>query len=242
MSPNGSTVWNRPERSPDEHELTLSIEGSGEVRASSAAGSEVGGAVELDSLHRQLIELFDGLVRERRLKQRREFELFGALLWRSLMPADVELLLERELIAAREAGTRLRLQLVFREPASDLGRLPWEYTHRPSTQSRAGLFLATAVDLVLSRYLPLNTGRGSLAPEQPPLRMLVAVSKPAELGPVVTDEPIEAITRLAQGRPVEVQELRETTLEGLLEALRRGRPHARALHGSRQVPAGAAPR
>jgi hypothetical protein len=231
MLPAGSTIWNRPEPSPHEHELTLSIESSGEVRASSAAGSEARGAVDLDTLHRQMIELFDSLVRERRLKLRREFELFGALLLRSLMPSDVELLLERELLGAREAGTRLRLQLLFREPASISGASRGEYAYRPADAVAGKVFLGTAVDLVLSRYLPLQTDRGSLAPERPPLRMLVAASKPAELGPVVTSEPIEAIRRLADGRAVEVHELAEATLDKLMEALRSHRPHIVHLMG-----------
>lgn len=219
MSPPGSTA------SSDVHELTLSIESSGEVRAGTPTGREALGKVDLDELHRQMIELFDGWVRDKRLKLRREFELFGSLMWRSLMPTAVEQLFESELQLARQDGVRLRLQLLFREPAADLGRLPWEYTHRPSTQSRSDLSLGTSRDLVLSRYMPLGSARGSLAPERPPLRLLIAVSRPAELGPVVTQEPIEAIKKLAEGGSVEIAELPEATLTGLVEAVETHQPH-----------------
>jgi hypothetical protein len=224
MSPTGSTALNNHEPA-EAGELTLTIEDSGEVRALTPGGAEAGGSINLDALHHQLIGLFDELARERRLIRREEFELFGALLWRSLVPTEVELLFERELKQALERDVRLRLQLQFREPAADLGGLPWEFAFRPSTQTRPGMFLATSRDLILSRYLPLATPRGSLAPEQPPLRLLVALSKPTDLGPVMASDTLEAIKQFARDRPVEVIELPTASLDALRDALSEHQPH-----------------
>jgi CHAT domain len=210
---------------PDAHELTLSVEGDGEVRASTPDAAEAEGRVALDELHRSMIELFDDWVRDRRLKYRREYELLGALLWRSIFPPSVESLFDRGLELAREAGARLRIQLVFREPAADLTSLPWEFMFRPRTATREGVWPARDRDIVLSRHVPLRVGRGTLAPAEPPLRILLAASQPSDLGPVVVDEPTEAIERLEGALPVEIAHVPAATLDALLDALTEAPPH-----------------
>ena len=149
------------------------------------------------------------------------------LLWRSLLPAPVASLVEQRLRAAVADEARLRLQLVFRRDAQELGRLPWEFCRMPDTASRVGTNLATDPNLILSRFIPLEQQRQPLAPEQPPLRVLVAVSAPTDpdLGPVVAEPVIEAVGKFADTPAVELKVLTDATLDGLLSEVIDYRPH-----------------
>src|SRR5215211_7095072 len=156
----------------DEHELIVRIEDHERVRAVGSGGGETFGVIEPDDLRTRLIALFDNWAREGKLTERREFELFGALLWRSLLPQEVASFLDARLAEARTDDRRLRIQLTFAEGVGGLASLPWEYLYRPDTPTRRGFFLGTAPDIVLSRYLPLEVDREDLAPKQGPLRLL----------------------------------------------------------------------
>ena len=104
----------------------------------------------------------------------------------------------------------------------DLASLPWEYLYSPY----GNFFLATHGDLVLSRYIPLETARHELlAPTAGPLRILIVVSRPQELGPVHSEPVIQAIEKLDQSTSVKIDILMTPTIENFLDKLEETKPH-----------------
>lgn len=211
-----------PQIRQEEHELTLNIEADGAIDAATADGDMENGRVALRPAQREVLTLFDDWARERRLVDWRDYVVFGRLLWDALFNDDVTRLLDRAADRAAEADMPLRLQLFFKDQEDPLAQLPWEYLFR--ARPGGGSFLATDPALVLSRYLPLHTPRGSIAPDGGPLRVLIALAKPADLRPVATREPVEAIRRLEQNGTIEVHEEPTATIEALLAAIMRVQP------------------
>ncbi len=202
-------------------ELTLIVQDDSNIRARKDDGAEASDKVVLDPLHRSLIGIFEDWVRQGKVSKRRELEAFGALLYRTLFNGEVGAFFEQTLKNIPE-GERLRVQLSFQEEASDLARLPWEYLYCPDTETRPGFFLSTRVELVLSRYMPLSTGRQALAPEEGPLRILIVVSQPQDLQPVISEPVIEAIRQMAN---ITINILDKPTVDNFLEKLEKTRPH-----------------
>src|SRR5205807_94137 len=132
---------------------------------------------------------------------------------------------KQSLTDARRARQRLRIQLSFEGKAADLANLPWEYLYSPDTETSAGFFLATNVDLVLSHYMPLELAREALAPAESPLRILIIVSRPLDLGPVLADSVIETIENLGEKFNIQINKLTEPTVARLLEILEDLQPH-----------------
>ena len=206
-------------------ELTVTVQDDRHVRIAQHDGAEAFGSLELGALHQNLIGLFQDWLNQGKISERRELEIFGALLYQALFRGEVEMLFDKALdrLASDE---HLRVQLSFQEEAAGLARLPWEFLYRPDTETRRGFFLATSKDLALSRYLPLQTGRqATLAPEKGPLRVLVAVTateKPAE---TAAQPVIATIQKLSSKLPIAVEVLNEPTLENFLDKLDEIRPH-----------------
>ena len=207
-------------------ELTITVRDDLTVVARRDDGAESPpGRLQMDDLHKDLIRIFEiWLTEPDRTWNRRELEVFGSLLYRSLFPAPVDELLRQSLIHADDDG-RLRVQLSFTERAGELARIPWEYLFYPSTGGRAGFFFATNPRVVLSRYIPLEAGRTTLRPDEDALRILVVVSKPIDLGPVHSDEVAAAISALSGEFPLVLSSLAQPTPEKLMAALSDSKPH-----------------
>ena len=201
-------------------ELTLTIQDDRTVRARRENDAEVSGKLMLDDLRRDLIGIFDEWLSLGKMSRRREFTVFGSLLYRTLFNEQVESFFKQSLADARNARQRLRVQLSFGKEGADLASLPWEYLYTPE-----GYFLATHVDLVLARYIPLTTARESLAPAKGPLHILVVVSRPLDLGSVISDPVIEAIEKLSEVFPVTIDILNKPTIDNFLNKLEEVRPH-----------------
>ena len=228
-------------------ELTLTVQDDNTIRARRQDGAETSSKLILDDLHYDLIHLFvdwlsqeeqdvqnDEQTKNRKLTRRQEFEVFGSLLYKTLFDDQVGSFFERTFNQARSNGRRLRLQLSFEGRAAHLARIPWEYLYYPDTEHRRGFFLATHPDLVLSRYMPLEMERQTLTPAKGPLRILLVVSAPYNLGPVIADGVMEAIEELAKRYPIEIDSLHKPTIDNFFGKVKEMRPHVLHLIGHGQ--------
>ncbi len=205
-------------------ELILTVENDGRsVQARRRADDKTArGTVrgfERGSLSRRTIRLFERWMRANKFSDPQDIVIFGQHLYQLLFDADVERLFEESLGAAKANAERLRLQLSFEAGAAELASLPWEFLHYP----RGDYFLCSHVDLILSRYIPRHS-RQSLRPEGM-LRVLVAISKPSDLDPVLEPRVVEAIRRLAEAYPVQVEVLHKTTVAAFSERMQTFQPH-----------------
>src|SRR5260370_7930544 len=112
--------------------------------------------------------------------------------------------------------------------------LPWKFLYYPDTEHRRGFFLATHPDLVLSRYMPLEMERQTLTPAKGPLRILLVVSAPYNLGPVIADGVMEAIEELAKRYPIQIHSLHKPTINNFFGKVKEMRPHVLHLIGHGQ--------
>src|SRR5947207_14965756 len=219
-------------------ELTLVVRDDNTTRAVRQDGAETSGKLMLDDLHHNLIRLFvdwlsqeqqhvqnDERTRNRKLTHRREFEVFGSLLYKTLFDDQLGSFFERSLNQAQSNGQRLRLQLGFEGRAAHLARIPWEYLYHPDTEYHRGFFLATHVNLVLSRYIPLEMARQPLAPAKGPLRILLVVSAPDDLGAVISDGVVEVIEKVAEAYPIQIDHVDQPTIDNFLDKVQEIRPH-----------------
>ncbi|MCS6872250.1 MAG: CHAT domain-containing protein [Anaerolineae bacterium] len=174
---------------------------------------------ERNSLSRRTIRLFEAWMRANKFSNSQEVAVFGQHLYHLLFDADIERLFEESLSIAKANGERLRLQLSFEAGAAELANLPWEFLHYP----RGDYFLCSHVDLVLSRYFARHS-RQTLRPDGT-LRLLVAVSKPTDLGPVLEPRVIESIQRLSEAYPVQVEVLHKATVAAFTERMQTFQPH-----------------
>lgn len=174
---------------------------------------------ERHSLNRRTIRLFERWMRANQFNDPQDVAIFGQHLYQLLFDDEIERLFEESLSMAKANGERLRLQLSFEPGAAELASLPWEFLHYP----RGDYFMCSHVDLVLSRYMPRHE-RQSLR-VQGTLRLLVAVSKPSDLDPVLEPRVIESIQRLAEAYPVQVEVLGEATASAFTERMQAFKPH-----------------
>lgn len=204
-------------------ELTVTVQNPQTVRVEDEHGGSVLGGVDPDPLRRDTIEVFEDWLSRGTISRREELMVLGQHLFQLLFNGQVEIFFEKTL-ARVPKGERLRVQLSFQEEANELARLPWEYLYHP----RPPFWFSTHVDLVLSRYMPLPTGRSSLAPAESPLRLLIMVSEPKDgsLGPVVAEPVIEAIEKLKERLPIEIIRLQEPpTRDRFVDVLAKHQPH-----------------
>ncbi len=221
-------------------ELTLVVRDDNTIRARRQDGAETSGKLILDDLHRNLIRLFvdwlsqeeqdeqkDDQNKNRKMTRRREFEVFGSLLYKTIFDEQVGSFFERTFSEARSAERHLRLQLSFEGRAAHLASIPWEYLYYPATDYRRGFFLSTEPDLVLSRYMPLERARQTLTPTKGPLRVLLVVSAPYDddLGYVISDGVLEAIEKLAERYPIQIDSLNQPTIDNFLDKIEEIKPH-----------------
>jgi hypothetical protein len=207
-------------------ELTIEVNSrTEEVTASTVGGAEATGRLSLDPLRRDTIRVFEDWLRKDQIRVRQELIVLGHHLYFALFsqgtsgktsPAD---LLRKCLEGVqKDKGSRLRLQLRFTEDNASLIRLPWEFLYSPDRQQ----FLATDVNLVLSRYIPLSVDREPLNPEKGCLRILIMISRPSDQQDVIANEVVKAIQSLSG---VDVKIVKNSTLDALEAALMEHQPH-----------------
>jgi hypothetical protein len=207
--------------------VSVTTEGRVEARRDDDARANTG-RIEFTGLDADLIRMFERWLSERdRTWRRDEITAVGRLLHRAILDGGVSDFVNQTL-SNLGPDDRIRLQLTF--PADGAGHLPavpWEYLYAPDRPNRPGFFLSTDPRFILCRYIPLERGRSSLSPEDPPLRMLAVVSQPDDpyLGEVVAEPVLEQFDDLAGRLPISIETLQDPTIDRLEDALRARRPH-----------------
>jgi hypothetical protein len=142
-----------------------------------------------------LIRLFERWLTLRdRFWRADEIRVFGSFLHRCLFSGDTWFWIQSAIDDRGSAPVRLELIFPAVLPFSRLAAIPWEYLYRPDRPGKNGTFLAADPGVILSRYIPLESGESSFAPEQQ-LRVLVVVSQPKDrrLEPVLYEDVLAAI-------------------------------------------------
>jgi hypothetical protein len=208
-------------------ELQIRVEDDQNVTASTTQGAQISGKLNLSPLHRNLIEVFDYLAREKKLSRRQEFMALGSLLYESLFDSQVGAFFRKEFMNI-SGSDRLRLQLVFSPKVLELASLPWEFLYFPDTYEHGGFFLGTQPELVLSRFLPSDVNRPlELRGGEKPLRLLFVISQPEGegLAPVLAAPVVAAIKDNFPETEVEVFVLDEPTINKLIVKIEEIDPH-----------------
>ena len=128
-----------------------------------------------------------------------------------------------DLLGERHEKESVRLRLDLTE-AGELAELPWELMY--SDHEKAKQFLATLEDFDLWRYRAPLAYR---APEAvaPPLKLLIVVADPSgKLDTAREVRNIHGALGMAQGLPIEIDELQGATRRTLADRVFRTRPHA----------------
>lgn len=157
----------------------------------------------------------------------RTFEALGEQLYQMIFHNGVGDAFEKKYTEARKHDRKLQVTLSFREEGRDLASLPWEFLRRPTREGSEGYFLATHVQLVLSRYIPLEEGPRALPMCQLPLRILFVMTIPRE--PAWKDERSDLVDTMAglQDDPnrIQVSTVPEWVGQDINEKLRSQKPH-----------------
>ena len=121
----------------------------------------------------------------------------------------------------------LRVVLEFEQQARELATLPWEYLYSPDTDRERGFFIATRNKLILTRQMPLNVAFDVLTPDEKPLRLLIAVSKPGGMTIVNAEPVVESIEELKEKMPdsIRIERLNQPTKRSFMDQVRDFRPH-----------------
>ncbi len=204
------------------NEITVVI-GKDKVKATSKGGAAAGGDIHLDQLRLATIKVFEELLLDDTIQNRRHMEVLGQHLYAAIFDTAVDKLLNDKLNDVKQ--DRLRLQLQF-EPDADqeIVSLPWEFLYSASRQD----FLATDVNLVLSRYLELGKDREVFGQSERPLRALVVISRPHDEGVILAKDVVNKITALnVEGEEpvVKLQVVDQPTLDNIEAALKTHQPH-----------------
>lgn len=202
-------------------EITVLV-GRDKVKATSKGGGVKEGPLKLDQLRLATMKVFEELLLNDSIQTRRHMEVLGQNLYFTLFDSPVGQLLNDKLLEVKQE--RLRLQLQFElDVDREIVSLPWEFLYSPDRQD----FLATDVNLVLSRYLELGTDRETLTDCQRPLRVLVVISRPTDERTVLAKDVVNAIKGLnVEGEePTVIVEVADPTLTSIEDALKTHQPH-----------------
>ena len=112
----------------------------------------------------------------------------GTRLFEAIFQDKVQTLLAASLSSVAQEGAGLRLRLRFEKDAAGLATLPWETLYDPTQ----GHFVGLGEQSPILRYLSLPRSRSALLVE-PPLRVLVVLSSPADLPPLNLEREWQAI-------------------------------------------------
>jgi hypothetical protein len=194
------------------------------VKATAKGGAVANGELHLDQLRLATIGVFEELLLDDTIHKRRHMEVLGQTIYEGLFDTEIDQLLNDELRSLK-GKSRLRLQLSFEKDADpDIISLPWEFLYSPARQD----FLATDVNLVLSRYMELGQNREEFSASERPLRILVAISRPQDERAVLATDVVNAIRSLNkedQDPIVSVEVVDPPTLNSIEAALNQFQPH-----------------
>ena len=182
----------------DDVRIEIRVDRTGRVRATRRDTNESGPTFQMVSagLDADVIRLFQRwlVLRDRKWRED-EIRLFGSLLHRFIFGEGDCWRWIDGVIRQVDPGI-VHLELVF--PAdgafAPLAAIPWEYLYRPEYGIRAGAHLAADKKLVLSRYIPSQDGEPPV-PDKDSLQVLVVVSRPAKLDPVIYTDVLAEIER-----------------------------------------------
>jgi CHAT domain len=203
-------------------ELEITVTDAKTASARTSSGKDLPGiAIDSDPLRRDTIAMIQRWLSEGTATSGGDLKVLGRHLYALLFTDRLGAFLDAELAGVHK-GERLRLQLQFHNAAAELAAYPWEFLYHPTRM----WFFATSVDLVLYRYLAINVERSeSVIDEGHALRLLVVVSKPEGLGPVLEQPVLEAIEKVAEDHPVAIEVADVATVENILEKLDDVSPH-----------------
>ena len=205
-------------------DLNITVQDMRKIWGQASTGQTRPGQINLTPLHARLVELFERWLGMDRIDRQEDLEALGSLLFQILFDGPLFGLYE-ELRRQAGPGQRLRLQLGFQEAAFEIAGYPWEFLYVPETETRRGYFMATEASIVLSRYMPLDAERlADLKPVMGPLTILVVVSSPGDLHPVIAPPVIEALTNLAQDHGARLIVEKAPTADRFLQVLRDNQP------------------
>jgi hypothetical protein len=192
----------------------------------------VGGDINQDEKAEAVISEYSEMLAEGKVK-RDNLETLGTHLYDLLFDSNISRTFKSEFDRAKreKSVVILRLILEFEPDARKLIEMPWEYIYYPNNRDGGGrgTFLATNSRLVLARYIPLNEEiLKELEPDEKPLRILLVIAKPENLGPIKAEPVIAAIEGLAHTFPdsIRVEKLDQPTKRSLKAAVARYQPHA----------------
>ena len=194
-----------------------------EVKARSKGGAVRKGVLHLDQLRLATIKVFEELLLDDTIHNRRHMEVLGQHLYTGLFDDPIDKLLNDELREVKK--DRLRLQLQFESNVDpEIARLPWEFLYSPTRQD----FLATDVNLVLSRYMELGQNREAFSASESILRVLVVISRPQDERVVLAKEVVSFINSLnkeGQDPIISLQVVDPPNLQNIEVALKQHQPH-----------------
>jgi hypothetical protein len=181
------------------YELTITVQPDGGIIAKNDEGKEKEGKLDLDPLRRATIGVFEKWLRRDLISDRNELEVLGTHLYQSLFDDRLEDFLKDELRAARSEKKRLRLQLKLDKAEEILASYPWEFLYYPEDEE----FLALHVNLVLFRYMTPPDDQNPVQSKLP-LKILLAVSRPADQKAVVSANVVQSIKDMEQSWSINV--------------------------------------
>ena len=202
-------------------EVTITVSQGGEtIRIEDERRLHKTTNLEPDRLRLDTIDVLCEFLRVGKVCRREELQVLGHHLYDLLLQGEVRTFFEKALDRV-PPGERMRVQLTFEESAAEFSGLPWEYMWSPARK-----WFSTAVDLVLSRFMPSEEpAEGSLDPGESPLRILIMVSQPDTLSPVVAAPVIEAIEKLHESHAVTIDRHVGPTADTFVEILEKYEPH-----------------
>jgi hypothetical protein len=208
-------------------QIGVEVDSSGRVTAQrwNDNARSPSGLVGWDGLDAEVLRLFERWLALRdRTWRDDEIRVLGQLLHRCLFPEQVWPWVQASLDGARPV--RLSLSFPAEGAYSRLAAVPWEFLHTPERSGRGGFFLAHERGVVLSRYIPLESGIAANLRTESAVRVLVVVSRPDDprLGEVESASVVEAIRGLDPVRYV-VSVCENPTFGDLRDVLDQVHPH-----------------
>jgi hypothetical protein len=205
-------------------ELLLTLRSPDVIEARQGDDAVISARLCVRQWDQTFIEVFQSWLERDQISERRELELFGALLYQLLFPSTIEGVFLRARDALPE-GEKLRTLLKFEEEGLVWARIPWEFLCEPGA---LGGFLGLDERLTLSRILPsARPPQETFSAQQEPLRLLLVISRPHDLGPVIDEDTVRELLQLerSQAGRIQLQSLRQPTRASLQEKLQEFRPH-----------------
>jgi small GTP-binding protein len=194
-------------------DFQLLVTADRKIRASSEQGDEWGELrVEMNR-----IKLALKLI-EPRQTDAELLKSLGGELYQALFPPKIQSHFRATIAGAEAGGYNVRLRLVFESP--EAAALPWEFLYDEGTNT----FLANNTQTVLSRYIDIPLQKRDLKAASRPLKILLVISSPTNLGQldVAEEERLirEALAKYIEAGQIELEVLREATIRNINQKLR----------------------